>query len=232
MTATTHSPWATPAGAPKNFSAAELNAFAYLDASIERFFERLQKAPTIWEETLIVIAGDHTSVTFGKEFAERLRVPLIIHSPKVRGAQDFGAKWASQVDILPTILGHFEGDHWYAGMGRNLLDVSLKAGGIVGGTTRLGYYLKDDYLLEYDPAGDEMRMFALPAAAARQDISAEHSREFTRLRREYFAHIELAKRLSAGQQIFPWSVDMLSDGKSPAVTGTVEVDGKQRASRH
>ena len=218
MTGTTHSPWATPPGFPKPFKAAALNAFGYLDASVEMFFGRLKAAPAIWEETLIVVIGDHTSATFGKEFAERVRVPLIFYGASLPKRRDFGATWASQVDILPTILGFLKGEHWYAGMGRNLLDENLKPTGIVGGTVQLGYYIKDGYVLEYSPGADEMKMFVMEAATGRGDVSGKHVEEFARLRREYFAQVELAKRLSAAQQIFPWSAkDLINAPAAVAV---------------
>lgn len=210
VTTTTHSPWAVPASFQKRFAEPALNSFAYLDDSIRRFCERLQSKPGLWEKTLVVILGDHTSVSFGNTWLERVRIPLVIYSPNLPPRINPDLRWASQVDVLPTALALFPGEHWYAGMGRNLLDPNPPDTGVVTGSSTKGYYLKNSFVLSYDPLEREARLFGLTNGAMSADeVTGQHTETNARMRKEYFAAVELAKRLAIGKRIFPMSADLL-----------------------
>jgi phosphoglycerol transferase MdoB-like AlkP superfamily enzyme len=208
MTTTTHSPWITPDSFTPIFDREELNAFAYFDASLEAFCRQLQTRPTLWEETLIVVIGDHTSLTFGNDPLERRRIPLVFYNPTWRQQDLPASPWASQVDVIPTVLGLLSGKHRYGGMGRNLLDRAAPALGIVGGTTEMGYYLKNGYLLEYLPAHEAFKLFTLTQGTVGADEVSEQQPEIVRqLREEYFTQVELAKRLAIARRIYPQALD-------------------------
>jgi phosphoglycerol transferase MdoB-like AlkP superfamily enzyme len=206
VTTTTHSPWAVPASFEKRFDEPAMNSFAYLDASIQRFSELLQRKPGLWEKTLLVILGDHTSVTFGNNWLERIRIPLVFYNPNLPPRTNPDPRWASQVDVLPTALGLLSGEHWYAGMGRSLLDPAAPDVGQVTGTSTQGYYLKNDFVLSYDPLEREARLFRLTQGSmTAEEMTGQHAETASGLRREYFAAVELAKRLAIAKQIFPMS---------------------------
>lgn len=210
VTTTTHSPWAVPAWFQKPFDEPALNAFAYLDASIRKFCERLQAKPGLWEKTLLVILGDHTSVTFGSDWLERIRIPLIFHHPALPPRANPDPRRASQLDVLPSALALFPGEHWLAGMGRNLFEPAIPETGVVTGTNINGYFLKDDLVLAYDPLERESKLFELTGSAMKtSETGGQNAEAAARLRKEYFAAIELAKRLALGKQIFPRSRDVL-----------------------
>jgi len=204
VTTTTHSPWATAASFPKEFDEPELNTFAYLDQSIRKFCEQLQTQPGLWEKTLLVILGDHTSLTFGDTWLERFRIPLIFYSPNLPARHNPDPRRASQLDVLPTALALFPGEHLYAGMGRNLLAPSVPDLGLVTGTSNEGYFIKNDFVLSYDPAEATPRLLALTdGTLSARDVTAQHPKAATQLSNEYFATVELAKRLAIGKRIFP-----------------------------
>jgi phosphoglycerol transferase MdoB-like AlkP superfamily enzyme len=204
MTCTTHSPWAVPAGVGTSFDEPALNAFAYFDASLRVFCERMQTAPAVWEETVIIVIGDHTSITFSDSPLERLRIPLIFYGPKLRRSAERSGVSASQVDVVPTALGLIEGRHRFAGIGRNLLDPAWRETGIVGGTTDKGFFLKDGFLLQYVPSsGDVQISVATNDAVTADDLAAREPELARRLQRQYFAQIGLAKRLAVERRIFP-----------------------------
>ena len=205
MTCTTHSPWTVPSGTPQRFEDAPMNAFAYFDASLQAFCERLRSAPAVWSQTLLVVLGDHTSVTFGSDGLERLRIPLIFYGPALpeRAAQASGR--ASQIDVLPTVLGMLPGPHPYAGSGRDLLDKAAPATGILSGTTELGLFLKDGYMLSYKPQADEFQLFQVRDDDVGSEDLSSRQPELTRsLRRQFFSQAELAKRLAIDKRIFPF----------------------------
>lgn len=217
MTCTTHSPWAVPSGTPRRFEDASMNAFAYFDASLESFCMRLQAVPMVWSRTLLVVLGDHTSVTFHNAELERLRIPLIFYGPNLpkRGPQP--ATRASQTDVLPTILGMLAGPHRYAGFGRNLLDPAAPATGIIAGTTEQGMFLMDEWMLTYKPQTDEIRLLEVNGdQTGTEDLGGKQPEVAARLRRLYFSQIELAKRLAGEQRIFPFPKVGVNANVTPA----------------
>jgi phosphoglycerol transferase MdoB-like AlkP superfamily enzyme len=197
MTCSTHSPWEVPDSFSKPFDQRELNSFAYLDSSIQHFVERLEENPAVWDKTLLVIIADHTSVTFGETFLERFRIPLIFYSPHSVAPEIRPAIVASQLDVVPTIIALLPGEHKYSGLGKNLLDSALPATGVVSGTTQKGYYLKNDLVLEYTPANGEIQIGTLKNGNLESgEASEEIKKSLPLLRKEYFAQVELSKRLS------------------------------------
>jgi phosphoglycerol transferase MdoB-like AlkP superfamily enzyme len=218
VTTSTHSPWATPASFPKQFDEPEMNTFAYLDASIRKFCEQLQSKPGLWEKTLLVIVGDHTSVTFGNTWLERFRIPLVFYTPDLPPRPNPDPIRASQVDVLHTALALFPGSHLFAGMGRNLLDPSVPHVGLVAGTASEGYFLKDEFVLSYDPQERDARLFGLTGETITADeVTAQHAEANAQLRKEYFATVELARRLAVGKQIFPISAGQSTQDSSSTV---------------
>ncbi len=204
VTATTHSPWATPPEFERRFDEPALNTFAYLDDAIRRFCERLQSRPGLWERTLLVILGDHTSVNFGDTWLERLRVPLVFYHPALPPRPNPDPRRASQVDVLPTALALFAGEHLYAGMGRNLLEPDPPQTGCVSGSSLEGWFVKGERVLRYNPRGPEPHLFGLRNGRLdATDLAAQQPGLWRQLSREYFATIELARRLAEQKRIFP-----------------------------
>ena len=237
MTCTTHSPWVVPPSFAPVFDEPALNAFAYLDASIERFITRLTQVPAIRDTTVFVVLGDHTSVTFGNNLLERLRIPLIFFAPGLPRLENAGAIWASQVDVLPTVLGLMQGDHLSSGLGRNLLDRSAPFAGILSGSRDKGFFLTKDWVLEYHPTDGETRLLAVKEGDGRAEAEvAENPTEAKRLLTEYLARVELVRRLSFEKRIFPASetlearlLGQASEAdlptKTPASVATPELPG-------
>jgi arylsulfatase A-like enzyme len=85
------------------------DSLSYIDAQVARLFAYL-KNQGLWENTIIVVTGDHGQAFFehgfaahaGPLFDEVMKVPLIIRAPGVRPAVD--ARPAQHVDIAPSVL--------------------------------------------------------------------------------------------------------------------------------
>lgn len=88
----------------------------YMDQALEKFFYDL-KAAGLYENTVIVLYGDHYGISenhneamanvIGKEItpfvnAQLQRVPVFIHVPGVKGG--VVSTYGGQVDIMPTVL--------------------------------------------------------------------------------------------------------------------------------
>ena len=204
MTCSTHSPWTVPPSFAGPFDEPDLNTFAYLDASIEAFAQRIEHSPKLRGKTLLVVLGDHTSVTFGNNVMERLRIPLFFFAPGLPRIEGNHEHWAQQIDVVPSVLGLLRGKHTYAGMGRNLFDPQYQFEGVTSGTRDTGYFLTSDWLLRYHPFGGKAELFALTnGEAATEDLAANHAEIAAELEFEAYARMELAKRLAVAKRIYP-----------------------------
>lgn len=207
MTGTSHSPWQVPPEAPMPLGNSPLGTFRYADDSIRAFVERLRAARPDFDQTLLVVIGDHTGPTFGSLPLERLRLPLILAGPPIARAR---ARWsglpdrvASEVDVLPTIGSLLEGDRAYAGMGRSLFEPPVTAG-IISGDPKETFYFKDGFALRYRLTAGEAELLAVDGdAMPPADLSREHPEVASRLTREFLALYETTDRLMRENRLFP-----------------------------
>jgi len=207
MTGTSHSPWQVPAEAPMPFGNSPLGTFRYADDSVRAFVERLRTTRADFDQTLLVVIGDHTGPTFGPQPLERLRLPLILAGPPIARAR---ARWptlpgrtVSEVDVLPTIASLLEGDRAYAGMGRSLFEPPVAAG-IISGDTKETFYFKDGFALRYRLSAGEAELLATDGdAMPPADLAREHPEVTARLTREFLALYETTDRLMRENRLFP-----------------------------
>ena len=207
MTGTSHSPWQVPPEAPMPLGNTPLGTFRYTDDSIRAFVERLRAARPDFDQTLLVVIGDHTGPTFGTQPLGRFRLPLILAGPPIARAR---ARWpalpdrpASEVDVLPTIASLLEGDRAFAGMGRSLLEAPVTAGIISGGTQETLYF-KDGFALRYRLNAGQGELLAVDGdAMSPADLSSEHPEVASRLTRELLALYETTDRLMRENRLFP-----------------------------
>jgi hypothetical protein len=207
LTGTSHSPWQVPPEAPMPLGNSPLGTFRYADDSIRAFVERLRAARPDFDQTLLVVIGDHTGPTFGSLPLERLRLPLILTGPPIARAR---ARWsglpdrvASEVDVLPTIGSLLEGDRAYAGMGRSLFEPPVTAG-IISGDTKETFYFKDGFALRYRLTAGEAELLAVDGdAMPPADLSRDHPEVASRLTREFLALYETTDRLMRENRLFP-----------------------------
>ena len=207
MTGSSHSPWQVPPEAPNPLGNTPLGTFRYADDSIRAFVDRLRAERADFDQTLLVVTGDHTSATFNNQPLERLRLPLILAGPPITRAR---GRWpapadrpASEVDVLPTIASLLDGDHAYGGMGRSLFEPPVPAG-IISGDTRKALYLKDGFALRYRLKEGRAELLAVDGdAMPPADLSAEHPEVARRLTREFLALYETTDRLMRENRVFP-----------------------------
>lgn len=132
QTLSNHTPYAIPEALPVEPVSGHgsldqhLTAMRYSDWALGRFFEKAKKAP-YFKDTLFVIVGDHG---FGAEeqLTEmdlyRFYVPMLLIAPGIQ--ETFGATRdvvATQVDIVPTIMGRLGDNVRHQCWGRDLLSL-------------------------------------------------------------------------------------------------------------
>lgn len=217
MTGTSHSPWTVPADFETGALSPELATFRYVDRAIAGLVERLRRERRDFDATLVVVTGDHTSLLHGQGDGERLRVPLVLWSPRLAQRRDAWAGRrairASHVDILPTILGRIAGEHPFAGMGRDLLAAPPdEEPGLVSSNHQDSIYLKGAWALRYAPAAGEVQLSPVVGERIREeDVADEHPEVADALLHEYLALYETADRLAHEARVFPRDVQPSRD---------------------
>ncbi|MCO6055347.1 LTA synthase family protein [Pseudomonas sp. MOB-449] len=132
QTLSNHTPYALPTDLPVERVTGHgahdehLTAMRYADWALGQFFEKARKEP-YFKDTLFVVVGDHG---FGsdKQLTEmdlfRFNVPLLLIGPGVQ--EKFGSlnhNVATQIDIVPTIMGRLGGEVRHQCWGRDLLNL-------------------------------------------------------------------------------------------------------------
>ena len=183
--------------------------------------ERLRTKRPDFDQTLLLVIGDHTGPTFGTQPLERLRLPLVLAGPPIARA---GARWsalpdrpASEVDVLPTIATLLAGRPRLRGLGRSLFEPPVTAG-IISGDINEMFYFKDGFALRYHLNTREAELLAMDGdAMPPADLSREHPEVASRLTRELLALYETTDRLMRQNRIFP------NERARPARAGAVKL---------
>jgi phosphoglycerol transferase MdoB-like AlkP superfamily enzyme len=103
-----------------------LTAMRYSDWALGQFFEKAKKSP-YYRDTLFVVVGDHgfgSKEQLTEMDLHRFNVPLLLLAPSIQ--EKFGSTKstvASQVDIVPTIMGLLGGQTRHQCWGRDLLNL-------------------------------------------------------------------------------------------------------------
>lgn len=127
-TITTHYPYRTPHKRFDIFGERTrdrdyLNVYHYADWSVHQFLEKAKRS-AYFNDTIFVFVSDHSHHRFLNYYEDR-NVPLLLYAPgRIQPGQR--NEIASQLDVLPTILGLTDREVYYSGMGRDLL--KTKAG--------------------------------------------------------------------------------------------------------
>lgn len=107
----------------------EFNALRFLDYSLGHFFEIARKEP-YFRRTIFLMWGDHGIPGSGAHLTPAqvklqltsYHVPFVIYAPSLFPQGRVLDKMASEVDMLPTVMGILGRPYRYTALGRDLLD--------------------------------------------------------------------------------------------------------------
>ncbi|TGK61761.1 alkaline phosphatase family protein [Leptospira wolffii] len=123
LTLSTHYPYRAPDPKFRIFKETErdfeyLNVYHYADWAIRDFMDRAEKSK-YFDNTIFVFVADHTHHRYLDYYEDR-NIPFLIYAPG-RIKPGFDDKDASQLDVIPTILGLVGKETYFSAMGRDLL---------------------------------------------------------------------------------------------------------------
>jgi len=141
MTTSNHRPFTYPDGKidiPSHTGRS--GGVKYTDYAIDKFLKEAAKKPW-FDNTIFVIVADHNGGSAGKRDLPlwRYKIPLYIYAPKIIQPR-IVSKLASQVDIMPTVLGILGADYEAKMYGDDILSDDHKERAFIGTYQKLGYY--------------------------------------------------------------------------------------------
>ncbi len=204
QTLSNHTPYALPESLPvpavtdMGEYSEHLTAMRYSDWALGEFFKAIRHKP-FYDETLFVILGDHG---FGvkPQISDidllRFHVPLLLIAPGL--TQEFGQSIttvATQVDVIPTILGLLGKPFTHQSWGRDILalDPSDEGFGIIkpSGSDQTVAMLRGDTILVKQPdVQARLGRYTLKPEPAYQAIDDVQLKE--RMTKELLSYIETA----------------------------------------
>ncbi len=182
-----------------------LNAYHYTDAALGRFLARAAKSPW-FANTVFVFVADHADHA-GLNYMEDREVPLLVYAPG-RIAPERRTDVASQLDVLPTVLGLAGGGFPYASTGRDLFRVGgRKAFAFFAGgseTDVVGWAEEDVYFAKWLHGGDAGLARALPPLVAVNDPARKN-----RLFNQTFHMQQFVRSLERENHLWPDDQELL-----------------------
>ena len=144
MTTSNHRPFTYPDGKidiPSHTGRS--GGVKYTDYAIDKFLKEAAKKPW-FDNTLFVIVADHNGGSAGKRDLPlwRYKIPLYIYAPKIVKPQTV-SKLASQIDVIPTILGLIGADYEAKMYGDDILRDDHEERAFIGTYQKLGFYRND-----------------------------------------------------------------------------------------
>ena len=153
FTGTTHEPFPDPG---KEFhlyphkpgtKEAYLNTLRYSDWSLEQFMRRAAEQPW-YEDTVFVFVADHVLRASAEDLHASFKIPLIVYTPDQSLAPGREERFASQYDILPTMMTLLGLEQPVASFGRSLLEpvsqgpegVMVQRGSVTGWLAPQGWF--------------------------------------------------------------------------------------------
>ena len=182
MTTSNHRPYTYPDGKIDIPSqTGRSGGVKYSDYALGEFINEAKLHPW-FADTIFVVVADHCAGSAGYQElpVHQYHIPLIFYGPGII-TPGVNRRLASQIDVVPTILGMLHWNYQSKFFGKDILGPDFTERAFIGNYQKLGY-LKDDYLTilterhdvhQYRLADETMQKSELIKAADRQDLEKE-----------------------------------------------------------
>jgi hypothetical protein len=156
FSASSHHPFKIPARYTEHFKESGIHplhkVIEYSDNALRLFFENA-KQQSWYKNTLFVITADHTNALSRPEYlndAGRFEVPIVFFHPSDSSLRGRIKDIASQVDIMPTVLGYLNYDKPFVAFGHNLLDDAYKNRYAINCNSETFQFFTDSTMLQFE----------------------------------------------------------------------------------
>ncbi len=211
QTLSNHTPYAYPDPLPVTSVSGHgalnehLTAMRYSDWALGQFFAKARKFPD-YDKTLFVILGDHG---FGSREQltdidlNRFNIPILFIGPKVQAL--FGRQidiTASQVDIVPTIMGRLGKPVQHQCWGRDVLSLPDGAPGFAvikpsGGDQSIAIISGEKILVE--PKGQQARLYNYQLGSTRNVQVLNDAKQAKTLHKQLYSFLQASTEESVKQ---------------------------------
>jgi phosphoglycerol transferase MdoB-like AlkP superfamily enzyme len=162
----------------------EYNSMRFSDYSLGKLIELIKNSP-LYENTLIVVTGDHGLPDENAEHVpeprrkveiEKFHVPLVLHNKKLFAEPKKDSRIATEMDLMVTIADLTGVDVEHSGLGRDLLDPKFDSSRLAFTyfhymqPRQYGMYYNNFY---YSVKGAKEELFNLNPKSEFKDVSLE-----------------------------------------------------------
>ncbi|NQX02488.1 sulfatase-like hydrolase/transferase, partial [bacterium] len=125
-------------------------AVKYSDWAVGDFIAKASKRPW-FKDTLFVFCADHCASSAGKSDLDvtKFRIPAMIYNPSLVKPRKLDAL-ASQIDVMPTVMGLLSWDYETLGFGHDRLAAAVPNRAFISNYQKIGL-LRDDGLAILKP---------------------------------------------------------------------------------
>lgn len=155
FTLSSHHPFRVPPQYEDKFPRGKLpihQCVGYTDNALRLFFEAIQDKEW-FNNTLFVITADHTNANDHKEYQTDqglYSIPIVFYHPNSDLKNYDEERIASQIDIMPTILGYLGYNNPFIAFGTDLAHAKPEDTFAVNYFNGIYQFFKGDYLLQFD----------------------------------------------------------------------------------
>ena len=173
-------------------SVAEYNSLCFSDHALQEFFKLAEKEPW-WDNTLVVIFGDHglsapQSENMPRGYVEHNlinhQVPLILAGGAIKEPKVI-TRTASQVDVLPIIMGILGRPYFTRAVGRDVLGHNeYPQGALIYGWANEPHpigFVEGEYF--YNNKGGQEGLYKYAQDTYNEDISKKEPARFERMKK-------------------------------------------------
>jgi Phosphoglycerol transferase and related proteins, alkaline phosphatase superfamily len=150
-------------------------AVKYTDWALGNFIAQARQHPW-FDDTIFVIVADHCASSAGRAELEvaRYRIPLLVYAPRHIRPQQVDTL-ASQIDVMPTVLGLLDFSYDSKFFGQDLLAAGSGGRAFIGNYQKLGY-LHGDRLTVLSPQ-QAVSAYTVDAGSGRLRVTAPDAGE-------------------------------------------------------
>ncbi|MBM9501430.1 sulfatase-like hydrolase/transferase [Leptospira sp. 201903071] len=214
LTLTTHYPYRTPSEkfrifGPETRDYDFLNVYNYADWAVHNFITQAEKSG-YFKNTIFVFVADHTHHRYLDYYEDR-NVPFLIYAPG-RIAPALDETIASQLDVIPTILGLVGKKVAFSAMGRNLLAPGRSQTAYFAYGNLFGWIENEHFYLRFFDGKEDLSYNIIPPRE-KNNFCEKDPNVCEEMSRKAKAYLNLSYDLLNRNVVFPSETELIREIK-------------------